>query len=127
MNEITDGVSWTAIIAGTIAAFALGMLWFNPRLFGKGWAAGSHGITPPASPPVGSLVVQLAGTFLTAWVIGITAVSNQLLTAILVVLAIAGLQLAGGLLSQKSAYAATIDGSYVVAMGILMIVAQGIF
>jgi hypothetical protein len=127
MNEITDGVSWSAVIAGTIAAFALGMLWFSPRLFGKGWAAGSHGITPPASLPVGALVVQLAGTFLMAWVIGITAVSNQLLTAILVILAIAGLQLAGGLLSQKSAYAAVIDGSYVVAMGILMIVAQGIF
>jgi hypothetical protein len=127
MNEITNGISWPAIIAGTIAAFALGMLWFSPRMFGKGWAAGSHGITPPASLPVGALVVQLAGTFLMAWVIGITAVSNQLLTAILVILAIAGLQLAGGLLSQKSAYAAVIDGSYVVAMGILMIVAQGIF
>lgn len=127
MTELTAGVNWTAIIAGTIAAFALGMLWFSPRMFGKGWAAGSHGIVPPASPPMGALALQLAGTFLMAWIIGITAVANHLLTAVLVILAIAALQFAGGLLSQKTTRAALIDGSYVLAMGVLMIIAQGVF
>jgi Protein of unknown function (DUF1761) len=127
MNELTAGVNWTAIIAGTVAAFALGMLWFSPRLFGKAWAAGSHSIVPPASPPIGALALQLAGTFLMAWIIGITAVANPLLTAILVILTIAALQFAHGLLSRKTAPATLIDGSYVLAMGVLMIVAQGMF
>ncbi|MFM2355420.1 MAG: hypothetical protein RLZZ528_1156 [Pseudomonadota bacterium] len=127
MTELTQGVNWIAMIAGTLAAFALGMLWFSPRLFGKAWAAGSHGIVPPATPPLGALALQLAGTFLMAWIIGITAVANHLLTAILVILTIAILQLAGSLLSQKSAGAALVDGSYVLAMGVLMVVAQGVF
>jgi Protein of unknown function (DUF1761) len=127
MDELTSGVSWPAIVAGTIAAFALGMAWFSPRMFGAGWAAGSHGIRPPARPPFGAMVAQLLGTFLMAWIIGVTAVANHLLTAILVILAIALLQFASGLFGQKSRYAALVDGGYVIAMGVLMIVAQGIF
>jgi hypothetical protein len=127
MNELTQDLNWTAVLAGTIAAFALGWLWFSPRLFGKAWAAGSHNISPPASPPVAAMILQLLGTFLMAWIIGITATTDALMLALLVILTIALLLCAGSLMSQKSPGAALIDGAYVVAMGVLMILAQGLF
>ncbi|SPH17404.1 hypothetical protein DEA8626_00922 [Defluviimonas aquaemixtae] len=120
-----DPLNWPAIIVGTLIAFALGMLWFGP-IFGKAWAKGSHGIKPPARLPVAAMLLQLAGTFLLALVIGLTAQVNALGTAIAAILALAVLQLAGGLFSQKSGAAALIDGGYVVVMGALMILIQGL-
>ncbi|MEJ6500328.1 MAG: hypothetical protein QNL16_04010 [Rhodobacterales bacterium] len=38
MMEITSGVSWSGVVAGAVASFLLGWLWFSPMLFGKKWA-----------------------------------------------------------------------------------------
>jgi Protein of unknown function (DUF1761) len=127
MTELTDGVNWIAVLAGTVAAFALGMLWYGRMMFQRVWAAGTHNIAPPDRVPMGAMALQVLGTFLMAWLIGITAIGDRLLTAVLVILAIAALMLAGGLMSQKSQAAALVDAGYVVAMGIVMIVAQGVF
>lgn len=51
-------VNWLAVGVGTIGAFLLGMLWFSPVLFGKGWSTGSHDIQPPDSPPIAAMVIQ---------------------------------------------------------------------
>jgi hypothetical protein len=61
-----------------------------------------------------------------AWLVGITAVNDLLLTALLVILTIGLLQVGAGLFAQKSRAAALIDGGYVVMMGALMIAAQGV-
>jgi hypothetical protein len=119
------GVNWAAVLAGTVAAFALGAVWFGP-LFGRLWATGSHGITPPDRPPLAAMAVQFVGTFLMAWAIGATATINALGTALCLILAIAALQLAGALFSQKSPGAALVDGGYGLAMGVVMIAAQGL-
>ena len=42
MGEITNGVSWLAVIAGAILSVVLGYFWYSPTLFGTRWAAGSH-------------------------------------------------------------------------------------
>jgi hypothetical protein len=34
-----ENLNWLAVGAGTIGAFLLGMIWFSPLMFGKGWAA----------------------------------------------------------------------------------------
>jgi hypothetical protein len=126
MDEILMSVNWIAVLVGAAAAFALGIAWFGP-LFGKTWSAGSHGLQPPARFPVFPTAVQAVGTFLLSWVIGATATIDALFTAVFLILAIAALQLSGSLYSQKSPKAALIDASYVIAMGVLMIAAQGIF
>ena len=124
--EFAD-LNWLAIIVGTAAAFGLGMIWFSPMMFGKGWSTGSHNIRPPASPPVLAMVVQLFGTFALAMVIGMTARTDALMTAIMAILA-ATLLIAGmDLFSQKSGRATLIDAGYIVASGALMILAQGLF
>lgn len=120
-----EPLNWTAVIAGTVVAFGLGMLWFGP-LFGKAWAQGSHGIQPPARPPLAAMAVQLAGTFMLAIVIGLTAQTSALGTALAAIAAATFLHFAGSLFSQKSLSAALIDGSYIVAMGVIMIAAQGL-
>jgi Protein of unknown function (DUF1761) len=127
LEEVVTGVNWLAVIVGTVVAFGLGMLWFSPKMFGKKWAEGSHNIQPPESPPIGAIIVQFIGTFLMAWLVGITAKNNALLTIIVAIFAIAILQAAAGMFGQKSRYAVWVDAGYVIAMGIIMIIVQGIF
>lgn len=125
MDKMLTDVNWPAVIAGTIVAFALGMAWFG-RLFGKPWREGSHGIEAPARLPITAVTLQFLGTFLMAWLIGATASVNALGTAFVAIAAIATLLLAGSLFSQKSPAAALIDGGFVVAMGAVMILFQGL-
>ncbi|MEO6298596.1 MAG: DUF1761 domain-containing protein [Paracoccaceae bacterium] len=125
MDPMLTNLNWPAVIVGAVAAFALGMVWFGP-IFGKAWATGSHGITPPSRLPLGAMAAQAVGTFLMAVVIGATETQQALVTAILVILGFAALQLGGGLFSQKSPVAALIDAGFVVAMGVVMIAAQAI-
>ncbi len=127
MNEITDNVNWLAVIAGTIVAYLLGWLWYSPKLFGTKWAEGVGVKMEGSGPPVPALVVQFVATFLLAWIIGVTAVANALLSAILIVLTIVCLMVAGGLFGQKSRYAITTEAGFVVVMAVIMIVCQGIF
>ena len=62
-----------------------------------------------------------------AWVIGVTASTNSLLTAILMVLTIVSLMAANGLFCRKSGYAIMVEVGFVIVMAIIMIVCQGVF
>lgn len=118
-------VNWPAVLLGAVLAFGLGMVWFG-KLFGGIWARGSHDIHPPASPPVAAMLTQAIGTFLMALLIGATETLQDLPSALVAILAIAFLQLGGGLFSQKTAGAALVDGGFVLAMGMVMIGAQAV-
>lgn len=127
MESELSNVNWLAVIVGTALAFGLGMAWFSPKMFGKTWASGSGDITPPSSPPMAAMMVELLGIFTLALVVGITATTDALITAILAIFAAAILILGSGLFGQKTGAAAMIDAGYVVAAGAIMIAAQGIF
>lgn len=125
MNEITAGVNWPAVLTGFVVAFALGFVWYG-YLFRKAWMSG-HGIeAPPQKMPLGAMLLQLAGTFLLAWLFGITAAREALLTIIIVVLALMSLMAAGALYAQKPPRIAAIEAGYVLAMGVVMFLAQAI-
>lgn len=126
MEEITANVSWTAIIVGFIAAYVVGMLWYGV-LFQKAWTRGNDLPERPEKFPVGATILQAAGTFFYSWVFGITAAREMLLTIILVVLAIACLVGAGALYRLRPPGVAVIDAGYVVAMGVVLFLAQAIF
>jgi Protein of unknown function (DUF1761) len=122
------GLNWLAVIVGTVVAFLAGWLWYSPKLFGTGWAEGSKvELGSAQSMPVVAMAAQLAALFLLALVVGITAVHNQLFTAIFAILALAAFSVSGGAFTRKSNYALMVDGGYAVVAGILMIVVQGIF
>lgn len=119
-------INWAAVVVGTIAAFALGMIWFSPKMFRKSWSAGSHNIEPPASPPVAAMVIQFAGTAVLALVVGMTETNEAIMTAIGAILAVALIVAGMDLFSQKSGKATMVDAGYVLAAGALMILAQGL-
>jgi hypothetical protein len=127
MTGIARGANWIAAIAGTLAAYGVAWLRFRPLMFQRVWSAGSQGIRPPAKLPWARLAIQFAGTFLMAWLIGITARDEALPTATLLVLGIAVLQTGTSRPSQTSGAAAAVDGGRVGLMGVLMIAAQALF
>lgn len=128
MNELTSNVNWLAVIIGTIVSFIIGWLWYSPILFGKKWAEGSGvELGTASSMPVAAMVTQLVSTFFLALLVGITAAQNALTTIILIVLTIAGFVMSVGLFVKKSTFAVLVDGGFIVIMGVVMIIIQGIF
>jgi hypothetical protein len=127
VGELTEGVNWLAVIIGTILSFILGWAWYSPLLFVEKWMEGLNiKPNPEAKMPVGPLVVQLAGTFLLAWLVGITAAHNALATIILIVAAIIVLIIANGMFSSKGSHAIAIEAGFIAAMAVVMIAVQGI-
>ncbi|MCR9239380.1 MAG: DUF1761 domain-containing protein [Alphaproteobacteria bacterium] len=128
MNELTSNVNWLAVIIGTIVSFIIGWLWYSPILFGKKWAEGSGvELGTASSMPVAAMVTQLVSTFFLALLVGVTAAQNALATIILIVLTVAGFVMSVGLFVKKSTFAILVDGGFIVIMGVVMIIIQGIF
>jgi hypothetical protein len=128
MCELTVGVSWIAVVVSFVLSFILGWLWYSPKLFGKKWA---EGVGVPfedgGSMPVCAMIAQALGTFGLAWLFGITAGREALLTIILILLTIVMLIVANGKFAKKSSAAIRIEATYILAMGVVMVVCQAIF
>ncbi len=119
-------MNWPAVALGTIAAFALGMLWFSPKLFGRAWSTGSHNIQPPDSPPMLAMGIQFIATLLLALIIGITETAQAIFVAIGAVLTVALFVAGMDLFSQKTGKATLVDAGYIIACGIIMIAAHAV-
>ncbi|MBL4646472.1 MAG: twitching motility protein PilT [Hyphomicrobiales bacterium] len=127
MEELTLNVNWIAVIAGTVAGFLLGWLWYSPKLFGVKWAQGSGvELSDGSSMPVPAMVTQLVATFLLSWLVGITAANEALATIILIILALVCFTVSTGLFVKKSSYAVGADAGFIIVMGIIMIALQGL-
>ncbi len=128
MDELVLNVNWVAVIVGAVASFLLGWLWYSPKLFGVKWAEGvGVSLDKGSAMPLGAMAAQAIGLFLYAWVVGVTAKNEALLTIILIMLALVFLTAGSGKFSQKSNYAIATESGFVVVMTIVMIVVQGIF
>lgn len=113
MNELTTDVSWTGVIVGAVVSFLVGWLWFSPKLFGTKWAEGvGVELGTAGNIPVGAMVAQFIGLMLMSWFVGVTAVSNALLTVILATVAFIVLAYSGGMFAQKSGYARNVEAGY---------------
>lgn len=120
-------VNWLAVLVGAVAAFLLGWLVYSPVLFVKRWAEGSHvDLNDGGSPPAFAMVAQIVALLLLALVIGVTETSGALYTAILAILAAAAFAVSNGAFCRKSSFAMAVDGGYVIAAGVVMILAQGL-
>lgn len=122
METLLTDVNWLAVIVGAVLSFMLGWLWYSPKLFGNKWAEGVGINIQDGTGPMGlSMLAQATGTFLLAWVIGVTETIGALSLAILIGLAIATLIKANGLFAQKSMYAIRTEAGFILAMVIVMI------
>ena len=128
MNEVATDVSWTGVIVGAVVSFLVGWLWFSPKLFGTKWAEGvGVELETAGNMPVGAMVAQFIGLMLMSWFVGVTAVSNALLTVILATVAFIVLAYSGGMFAQKSGYARNVEAGYWIICLVIMIVFQGVF
>ncbi len=126
MESITS-VDWLAVIVGAVLSFLLGWLWYSPRLFGVKWAEGvGVDLGSAGDMPVKAMAFQALGTFLFAWVVGVTAAANAFSAFLLIVVAIAVLVYAGGLFAKKSEYAAITESGFVISMAIVMFIVQAV-
>lgn len=124
---MAEPLNWIAIGAGTIVSFLFGWLIYSERMFGKGWAEGSGVQLGDASEmPVGAMVSQLIALILLSLVIGITATTSALWTAILATLAATMFVVSGGMFIKKSSYALRVDALYILGSGVIMFVAQAL-
>jgi Protein of unknown function (DUF1761) len=126
--ETPETLNWLATVTGTVVAFLAGWAWYSHKLFGKAWAAGS-GIDPDKAGkmPVFALLTQVAALFVLALVVGITATTGALVTAVLAILAAALFVVSGGAFVKKTGTALAVDFGYILIAGGVMIAAQGIF
>ena len=128
MGELTTGVSWLAVVVGAVVSFLAGWLWYSPKLFGPKWAEGVGVQMGTASEmPVAAMVSQIVGLLLMSWFVGVTAVSDALMTVILGTLAFTVLAYSGGLFRKNSTYARNTDAGYWIVSLVIMIICQGIF
>jgi hypothetical protein len=127
VEELITNVNWLAVIVGAFAAYALGAFWYSPKLFGKKWMEGVGLIEDGSGMSVRAMIEQGIGTFLLAWVIGITETTNSIYTAILIAFTISILIVANGLFAKKGNAAIVIEGTYILAMVVVMVGAQAIF
>ncbi len=123
---IPSDLNWLAVGLGTLLGFLLGWLWYGP-VFGRVWASGSGMAEVDRSAiPLRAMGLQVLGLFCLALVIGVTATTDALGTAILAIVAASVLMMASGSFTLKSMPATLIDGGYVIVAGMLMIAAQGV-
>lgn len=127
MEEIFANVNWIAVAVGAVVAYGLGALWFSPKMFGTKWAQGVGLSSGSHSPTAHAMIAQAVGTFLLAWVIGITETTGSILFAVLIAVTIAVIVKANGLWAGKSKYAIVVESGFVIAMVVVMIAAQAIF
>lgn len=125
MEEIIANVDWAAVVVGAVVAFGVGWLWYGP-LFGKQWMAGVGMSADDKGPMMHAMLAQAVGTFLLAWVIGLTASMDALLTAILIALTIATLIKANGLFARKGHSAIMVESSFILVMVAIMIAVHAV-
>ena len=127
MSELTNGVSWLAVIAGAVAAFVMGWLWYSPKVFGTKWAEGLGVELGSASEmPVGAMVTNIIGLLLMSWFVGVTAANNALLTVILATVAFTLLGYSGGMFGKQTTYVRNVNAGYWLAALVVMIVCQAL-
>lgn len=126
MDDFSN-VNWLAIIVGAAVSFLGCWFWYSPKVFGQRWADGS-GVTLEydSKPSVFALVSQFVAFLLLATVIGITATTDALFTAILAILSVLVFNVASSAFVNKIMQAIIIESTYVLVSGVIMIVCQGI-
>ncbi len=121
MEQLFINVDWSAVAVGFVVAFGLGWLWYSDIMFGEKWRAGI-GIDPQdQTTMLPAMVSQAVGTFLLAWVVGITETTNAWAFALLIAVTIALIIKANGFFTQKSKFAIMVESGYIIVMVLVML------
>ncbi|MEN8832775.1 MAG: DUF1761 domain-containing protein [Pacificibacter sp.] len=126
METTVEPFNILAVIVGAIVAFLVGWIWYGP-LFGKKWAEGSGvELGSASSMPIFAMVAQFVALLTLSIVVGITATTSALFTALFAILAAALFVTSAGAFVKKSNEAIAIDFGFIVIAGVVMILCQGL-
>lgn len=126
MEAIITDVNWLAVVVGALVAFLVGWFWYSDKLFGKKWREGiGTGAVSERSTAM-PMITQAVGTFLLAWVIGVTEVTDSIYLAILIILTAAVIVKANGLFGMKTKYTIMVEVGYVIVMGAIMVLTHAV-
>lgn len=125
---LIENVSWLAVLVGFVLSFMLGWLWYSPKMFGKPWAEGvGVDLADGSEMPVIAMATQALGTLCLAWFVGVTTANGALPVMLLTFAVLILLIVSNGKYAQKTNIAVAIEGSYIAAMGLIMLSCQAIF
>lgn len=71
--DYVQNLNWLAVVVATLAAFAVGAVWYTPALFGKAWMKAT-GLTEKDTKKANmakAIVLTLVTTFVSAMAIGV--------------------------------------------------------
>lgn len=122
MDALAANVNWLGVGLSTIICFMLGALWFSTRLFGQKWGEGiGIKIGPGHKQSVMGLVSQFFGTLLLAWIVGLAVGNGSIASVVLITLAIFFIVIASNLMGEHTLYASLVEGGFVIAMAVIMV------
>ena len=121
MPGMTVEISWIAVVTATAASYLLGWLWYSPILFGSKWAEGvGVQLGSAGQMPAAAMIIQLAGTFLLAWLVGLLISAGLTDILLLLTLSMTLLMISSGYYSNKNNHAVVIESSYFILMVAVM-------
>jgi 4-hydroxybenzoate polyprenyltransferase len=122
MDIFFAGMDWLPTVLGAVIAYALGWVWYSPKLFAYRWLDGvGLSVEDMTGPPIAAMAVQALGTFLLAWMIGLAFANAMPALAIVAVGALIVLLASSGLYTQKKWSAIVIEVGYVLVMTAVMV------
>ncbi|MBM87884.1 MAG: twitching motility protein PilT [Gammaproteobacteria bacterium] len=122
MEALFVNVNWLAVGISTIISFMLGALWYSPKMFGIKWAEGvGLNIGADTRQPVPALVAQFIGTLLFAWVVALAVTNGSIASVSLITITFFFLLVAANMLAEHTLYASLVEGLFVLAMAIIMV------
>lgn len=120
MEMFLSQIDWTPVLVSFVISFAVGWLWYSPKLFLKGWL---KGIGEPVwqAPMWMSMFAQAGSTLFLAILINVSVAQGHLIQATLIVFTIAGFIKANGLYCGKTKFAISVEVLYIIVMAAIMV------
>ena len=127
MDDLIMNINWLALIIGTIVSFAFGWLWYSPKMFGIKWAEWNWvklDSDCKHKAMLCTMVYQFIVTFLLAMIIAVAMRDGTIMNMILTIMTMLFLIISNGKWANKNIYIIAIDVWFILAMSIIMVVAQ---
>lgn len=123
MEELLQNADWLVILVSFVLAFGLGWLWYSPYLFLKPWAqAAGLSLDGPKDGMGKAMFAQGVATFLLAVVTNMAYADGHVGHALIVAVMAAFFVMSSNHYKKQGCAVARIEGGYILAMAILMII-----
>ena len=125
MDELASGINWSAVLAGAVASYLAGWLWYSPKMFGERWVKAAN-VTYTDTPPAAAMAMHFGGMVLLSWFVGVMAREEMLAATMLLMVALVVLGYAVDGYLRIRTDGKLINAGYGIVMILVMVVAQAL-